>query len=112
MPEFLTKKEFDENNKKIRNELLKDAARVKASLEKHIDDDKPRWAVVDETIKNLSYLGEKDFKDSLTLVVKDKENQTWLSKRIMSFLGVMAIVATIIGSLVAAILTAWHYIRG
>lgn len=107
MADFLTKDEYDASRTKIKNELLAEAIKVKKELDKHVEADKPRWKKVDETFSNLAYLGEAEFKDTLTAIVKEKEVTTYIGKMVMKVIGV---IATMIG-IIYGIMASFHMMR-
>jgi hypothetical protein len=65
------------------------------------EDDIPRWKKVDETFRNLAYLGEPDFRNTLTGIVKDREAQTYLGKKVVAILGLIGVIVGIITGIFA-----------
>ena len=101
--DYLTKKDYDKSHIKIKTQLNEDALHIKADLDKHIEDDKPRWKKVDETFANLAYLGEPDFRNTLTVIVKDREAQTYLGKKVVAILGLIGVIVGIIAGIFATV---------
>ena len=103
MAKYLTKEDYDKSRVKIRTKLNEDALQIKADLEKHIEDEKPRWEKVDKTFENLAYLGEPDFRNTLTSIVKDREAQTYLGKKVVAILGTIGVIVGIIAGMFATL---------